>query len=68
MESAENIKAVERMQAFIEANLHQPITLHMLAGAAGYSPWHAAKLARVREIPSVIGALKRARIALIPAA
>lgn len=44
MESLENVEAVERMQSFIEANLHRPITLHMLANAAGYSPWHAAKI------------------------
>jgi AraC-like DNA-binding protein len=44
MESTENVKAVDRMQAFIEANLHAPITLHMLANAAGYSPWHAARV------------------------
>jgi len=44
MENPENIKAVRRMQEFIAANLTQPITLHMLAEAAGYSPWHAAKV------------------------
>jgi AraC family transcriptional regulator len=44
MESWENLKAVERMQSFIESHLNVPITLHMLADAAGYSPWHAAKV------------------------
>jgi AraC-like DNA-binding protein len=44
MESLENIEAVQRMQSFIESNLHRPITLHMLADAAGYSPWHAARI------------------------
>jgi len=44
MEIDENIEAVERMQAVIEAHLKERITLHMLAEAAGYSPWHAARM------------------------
>lgn len=44
MDNWENINAVERMQSYIEAHLHEPITLYMLANAAGYSPWHAAKI------------------------
>lgn len=44
MERWDNINAVERMQNYIEAHINEPITLHMLAEAAGYSPWHAAKL------------------------
>jgi AraC-like DNA-binding protein len=32
------------MQSYIEAHLHEPITLHKLAQAAGYSPWHAARI------------------------
>ncbi len=44
MEYREHIKAVERMQAYIETHLNEPITLHRLATAAGYSPWHAAKV------------------------
>ena len=44
MEIQENIEAVERMQAFIDAHLKERITLHMLAEAAGYSPWHAARM------------------------
>ena len=44
MDNLENIEAVERMQSFIEANLHRPITLRMLADAAGYSPWYAARI------------------------
>jgi AraC family transcriptional regulator len=44
MDSWDNIDAVQRMQSYIEAHLHEPITLHMLANAAGYSPWHAAKI------------------------
>jgi len=44
MENLENINAVQRMQSYIETHLTEPITLHMLAEAAGYSPWHAAKV------------------------
>jgi len=44
MDNLENIKAVERMQSFIETHLNTPISLHKLANAAGYSPWHAAKV------------------------
>ncbi len=44
MECWDNINAVERMQDYIEAHVNEPITLHMLAEAAGYSPWHAARL------------------------
>jgi len=42
--SWENVNAVQRMQTCIEAHLHEQISLHMLAEAAGYSPWHAAKV------------------------
>jgi AraC family transcriptional regulator len=44
MDSWDNINAVQRMQSYIGSHLHEPITLHMLADAAGYSPWHAAKI------------------------
>ncbi len=32
------------MQAYIESHMSEPITLHMLAQAAGYSPWHASRV------------------------
>jgi AraC-like DNA-binding protein len=44
MESWDTINAVQRMQSYIEAHLQEPITLYRLAEAAGYSPWHAAKV------------------------
>jgi AraC family transcriptional regulator len=44
MDHWDHINAVQRMQAYIEAHLQEPITLHNLAEAAGYSPWHAAKV------------------------
>jgi AraC-like DNA-binding protein len=44
MDHWEQVNAVEQMQSYIEAHLNEPITLHMLADAAGYSPWHAARL------------------------
>jgi AraC-like DNA-binding protein len=44
MEIQDNVEAVQRMQACIDSRLKEPITLHMLAEAAGYSPWHAARI------------------------
>ncbi|WP_010252018.1 helix-turn-helix transcriptional regulator [Acetivibrio cellulolyticus] len=44
MDNWEKINAVQRMQDFIEAHLNLPITLHMLANVAGYSPWHSARI------------------------
>jgi AraC family transcriptional regulator len=44
MERWEKVKAVQRMQEYIEGHLCETITLHMLAGVAGYSPWHAARI------------------------
>lgn len=44
MDNWENIKAVNEMQVYIEAHLNEPITLHQLAEAAGYSPWYAARM------------------------
>lgn len=44
MERWEKINAVQKMQNYVESHLHEPITLKNLADAAGYSPWHAAKI------------------------
>ena len=44
MEEAQILQAVQRMQDYIETNLNRKITLKELANAAGYSPWHAARL------------------------
>jgi AraC family transcriptional regulator len=44
VERWEKTNAVRRMQDCIEEHLTEPITLHMLAEAAGYSPWHSARL------------------------
>jgi len=44
MERWEKIMAVQRMQDYIEAHLNDPITLHQLAEAARYSPWHSARI------------------------
>ena len=43
-ENREKINAVQRMQDCIEQHIAEPITLHMLAQSAGYSPWHAARV------------------------
>lgn len=44
MNEVEAIKAVQNMQEYIENNLCNNITLKQLSNAAGYSPWHAARL------------------------
>lgn len=46
MIEAEVIMAVQRMQVYIDANLHKKITMKELANSAGYSVWHAARLFR----------------------
>ncbi|MCL1852371.1 MAG: AraC family transcriptional regulator [Peptococcaceae bacterium] len=43
MEQADRIDAVQRMQDYIEENLHNPITLLDLSRRAGYSPFHCAR-------------------------
>jgi AraC family transcriptional regulator len=44
MDKWEKIKAVQRMQDYIDEHITDPITLYMLAQAAGYSPWHSARI------------------------
>jgi AraC family transcriptional regulator len=44
MERWEVINAVQRMQDYIEQNLHCTITLNDLGKAAGYSQWYSAKI------------------------
>lgn len=44
MESWEKINAVQRMQDYIKEHLFEEITLHKLAQAAGYSPWHSNRI------------------------
>lgn len=44
MEKWEKIDAVQRMQDYIKAHIEDEITLHDLAKAAGYSPWHSARI------------------------
>lgn len=44
MDQIENIKAVERMQEYIENHIKQEITLKQLSVFSGYSSWHAARI------------------------
>jgi AraC family transcriptional regulator len=62
MDSWENINAVERMQSYIEAHLHEPITLYMLANVAGYSPWHAAKIFKALTSKSPFDYIRAVRL------
>lgn len=44
MENWEKQDAVQRMKDYIEDHITEKITLHMLAKAANYSPWHAERI------------------------
>jgi len=44
MERWERVEAVQRMQDYIEQNIHEPITLSELSRCAGYSPFHSARI------------------------
>lgn len=44
MDNQDAVYAVSRMQEFIEAHIYEKITLRQLADAAGYSPWHSARI------------------------
>lgn len=44
MDETETFRSVQRMQEYIDMNILRKITLKELAVAAGYSPWHAARL------------------------
>ena len=43
-EHLEKILAVQHMQDYINDHITEPMTLFMLAKAAGYSPWHSARI------------------------
>lgn len=62
MENRETIRAVQRMQSFIDAHLNEPITLHMLAEAAGYSPWYAARAFKTLTGSSPFEYIRRLRL------
>ncbi len=68
MNEAETIKAVQNMQDYIENNLCNSITLKQLSNAAGYSPWHAARLFKevTKKTPfDYIRALRLSKAAII---
>lgn len=44
MDNWDKINAVERMKEYIQEHITEQITLHMLANAAKYSPWHAGRI------------------------
>lgn len=44
MQNSERAEAVQRMQDYIEENIHKPITLYALSGCAGYSPFHCVRI------------------------
>ncbi|OQB14196.1 MAG: Right origin-binding protein [Firmicutes bacterium ADurb.Bin193] len=44
MNQAETVMAVQKMQEYIDSHICERITLKQLSQAAGYSPWHAARI------------------------
>lgn len=44
MSNAEQIRIVQKLQLYMENNIHKSITLKELADVAGYSPWHMARI------------------------
>jgi len=55
------------MQDYIEQHIKEPITLHMIAQAAGYSPWHSARLFKEftgRTLFEYVRALRLSRAAI----
>jgi len=40
----DTVMAVQQMQEYIDAHIHEKITLKQLSEAAGYSPWHSARI------------------------
>ncbi|MDA8223123.1 AraC family transcriptional regulator [Desulfosporosinus sp.] len=68
MNQVEAIRAVQRMQDYIEDHISEEITLKQLSNAAGYSPWHSARI--FKEITGrtpfdYIRALRLTRAALV---
>lgn len=44
MNQLDTVMAVQQMQEYIDAHIHEKITLKQLSEAAGYSPWHSARI------------------------
>lgn len=68
MERWEKINAVQRMQNYIEEHIEEPITLHMIAQAAGYSPFHASRIFKElmgKTLFDYIRALRLSRAAMV---
>ncbi len=63
MENLDKKNAVRRMQECIEEHLTEPITLRMLANAAGYSPWHAERVFKEVTGETPFAYLRAARLA-----
>jgi len=68
VERWEKIDAVHRMQNYIEQHIEEAITLHMVAQAAGYSPFHASRMFKElmgKTLFDYIRALRLSRAAVL---
>ena len=63
MNLTEQVLAVQAMQDYIEIHLTDEITLADLAGACGFSPWHAHRLFRAHTGYAPAAYIRRMRLA-----
>lgn len=56
--------AVERMKAYVDAHLLEPMTLRDIAGAVGYSQYYAARLFKEETGESLFAYVRRSRLLL----
>lgn len=60
--ASEANKAVARVKAYVAAHLREPITASDVAGAAGYSPYHTARIFREETGLSPFEYIRRERL------
>jgi len=68
MNELDAINVTERMQEYIDAHIHEKITLKQLADEAGYSPWHTGRIFKelIGRTPfDYIRALRLSKAALV---
>jgi len=68
IKNEEMIRAVQSMQDYIDRHILEPISLHQLAGAAGYSQWHSERIFKelIGRTPfEYVRALRLSKAALI---
>ena len=62
MDESEQVAAIGRVEKFISANLKNKISLHDIAQAAGYSPWHISKIFKKHTGKTIFDYLRSYRL------